>query len=361
MRGPVWSTMPRSSRPAMPRCTRRRRRTAPARPRTAPSWSARFVLQRHRPAAGARLRRPAVGRGHRRRRADRRPVGLCAQARPGPRRPRDRRARPRRPGRQRPAGGARSTARDERRRPSVPVYVELPATPRRRRLARGRRRGRRGRAAAEVPHRRARRRGVPHRRGRWRAGSTRRSTARRRSSARPGCTTPSGTPARTGSSTTASSTCCSRPGRPSTAPRSTRSVAMLEQRDARRAGRDCQRRTWPAPAAGSRRSGPARSPSRSTDLRDAGTGRSDDGFGLDHLPYGVFSVAGGPRRVGVRYDDGEGAWVVDLHARDRAAGVRRRRRSTPFMALGPEVWRQTRERGAGPDRGRLRAAARSRR
>ena len=38
-----------------------------------------------------------------------------------------------------------------------------------------------------------------------------------------------------------------------------------------------------------------------------------NGFGLDHLPYGVFSVAGGPRRVGVRYDDDEGAWVVDLH------------------------------------------------
>ena len=37
-----------------------------------------------------------------------------------------------------------------------------------------------------------------------------------------------------------------------------------------------------------------------------------NGFGLDHLPYGVFSVAGGPRRVGV-LDDDEGAWVVDLH------------------------------------------------
>ncbi len=39
-----------------------------------------------------------------------------------------------------------------------------------------------------------------------------------------------------------------------------------------------------------------------------------NGFGLDHLPYGVFSVAGGPRRVGVRFDDDEGAWLVDLHA-----------------------------------------------
>jgi fumarylacetoacetase len=62
------------------------------------------------------------------------------------------------------------------------------------------------------------------------------------------------------------------------------------------------------------------------------------GFGLDHLPYGVFSVAGGPRRVGVRYGDG----VLDLHA---ATG--RPEFDQPslnaFMALGPEVWRQTRE------------------
>ena len=49
------------------------------------------------------------------------------------------------------------------------------------------------------------------------AGSTRPSTARRRSSAPPGCTTPSPTATtRPGSSTTASSTCCSRPGRRST-------------------------------------------------------------------------------------------------------------------------------------------------
>ena len=46
------------------------------------------------------------------------------------------------------------------------------------------------------------------------------------------------------------------------------------------------------------------------------------GFGLDHLPYGVFSVAGGPRRVGVRYED-DARWVLDLLRRDRPAGVRR--------------------------------------
>jgi fumarylacetoacetase len=62
------------------------------------------------------------------------------------------------------------------------------------------------------------------------------------------------------------------------------------------------------------------------------------GFGIDHLPYGVFSVAGGERRVGVRYGDG----VLDLHA---ATG--RPEFAQPslnaFLALGPEVWRQTRE------------------
>ena len=67
-----------------------------------------------------------------------------------------------------------------------------------------------------------------------------------------------------------------------------------------------------------------------------------NGFGLDHLPYGVFSVAGGPRRVGVRYDDAEGAWVLDLHAatgRPEFAGAS----LNAFLSLGPEVWRQTRE------------------
>ena len=66
------------------------------------------------------------------------------------------------------------------------------------------------------------------------------------------------------------------------------------------------------------------------------------GFGLDHLPYGVFSVAGGPRRVGVRFEDGAGDWVLDLYA---ATG--RPEFDSPslnaFLALGTEVWRQTRD------------------
>jgi fumarylacetoacetase len=66
------------------------------------------------------------------------------------------------------------------------------------------------------------------------------------------------------------------------------------------------------------------------------------GFGLDHLPYGVFSVDGGPRRVGVRYQDDGGDWVLDLFAAtgrpefDSAS-------LNAFMALGTEVWRQTRD------------------
>ena len=62
------------------------------------------------------------------------------------------------------------------------------------------------------------------------------------------------------------------------------------------------------------------------------------GFGIDHLPYGVFSVEGGPRRVGVRFEEA----VLDLFAATGrpefdTAGL------NAFLALGPEVWRQTRD------------------
>jgi fumarylacetoacetase len=59
-----------------------------------------------------------------------------------------------------------------------------------------------------------------------------------------------------------------------------------------------------------------------------------DGFGLDHLPYGVFSTPGAERRVGVRYAD----TVVDVSSvrpeLDRPA-------LDEFMALGPEAWTTT--------------------
>jgi len=66
------------------------------------------------------------------------------------------------------------------------------------------------------------------------------------------------------------------------------------------------------------------------------------GFGLDHLPYGVFSVDGGPRRVGVRYEDSSGDWVLDLHGATNRPEFWRPSLND-FLALGPEVWRQTRD------------------
>jgi len=61
------------------------------------------------------------------------------------------------------------------------------------------------------------------------------------------------------------------------------------------------------------------------------------GFGLDHLPYGVFSTADGERRVGVRLED----TVLDL-----AAATGRPELARPalnaFMALGPQAWADTR-------------------
>jgi fumarylacetoacetase len=59
------------------------------------------------------------------------------------------------------------------------------------------------------------------------------------------------------------------------------------------------------------------------------------GFGLDHLPYGVYSTEGAAPRVGVRYGDS----VVDV------ATVRpelERPSLNPFMGLGPDAWAETR-------------------
>ena len=60
-----------------------------------------------------------------------------------------------------------------------------------------------------------------------------------------------------------------------------------------------------------------------------------DGFGLDHLPYGVYSVGAGAPRVGVRL----GESVLDV------ATVRPeldRPTLNGFVALGPAVWAETR-------------------
>jgi fumarylacetoacetase len=61
------------------------------------------------------------------------------------------------------------------------------------------------------------------------------------------------------------------------------------------------------------------------------------GFGIDHLPYGVFSVEGGRRRVGVRFENA----VIDL-----ATATGRPELEQPslnaLMSLGPEAWRELR-------------------
>ena len=77
-----------------------------------------------------------------------------------------------------------------------------------------------------------------------------------------------------------------------------------------------------------------------------GRSMTEDGFGLDHLPYGVFSVDGGPRRVGVRHGD----TVVDLAA---ATGRPEMARAVAERLPGrsaPQVWRETRAEVAGARR-----------
>jgi fumarylacetoacetase len=62
-------------------------------------------------------------------------------------------------------------------------------------------------------------------------------------------------------------------------------------------------------------------------------------FGLDHLPYGVFSTEGSAPRVGVRYGDAGVDMVVDV------ATVRPqldRPTLNDFMSLGPAAWAETR-------------------
>jgi fumarylacetoacetase len=59
------------------------------------------------------------------------------------------------------------------------------------------------------------------------------------------------------------------------------------------------------------------------------------GFGPENLPYGVFSLADGVRRIGVRLDD----TVVDLSDVD---DVFRQPSLNPLMAQGPPQWRHWR-------------------
>ncbi|MFC0863665.1 fumarylacetoacetase [Sphaerimonospora cavernae] len=74
----------------------------------------------------------------------------------------------------------------------------------------------------------------------------------------------------------------------------------------------------------------------------------DDGWGLDNLPYGVFSTDGPDRRVGVAV----GGHVLDLAAAARdlwpaMAGTFAEGTLDRFMARGRAVWDETRERVTG--------------
>ncbi|QBX54872.1 fumarylacetoacetase [Nocardioides seonyuensis] len=68
------------------------------------------------------------------------------------------------------------------------------------------------------------------------------------------------------------------------------------------------------------------------------TAQSSSGFGLDHLPYGIFSTADGPRRVGVRLEDR----VLDLAAATGRAELARPSLND-FMALGHDAWQELRD------------------
>jgi fumarylacetoacetase len=65
-----------------------------------------------------------------------------------------------------------------------------------------------------------------------------------------------------------------------------------------------------------------------------------DGFGLDHLPYGVYSLGAGAPRVGVRYGD----MVLDVATLRPELD---RPTLNDFLSLGPAVWAETRAQIAG--------------
>jgi fumarylacetoacetase len=77
---------------------------------------------------------------------------------------------------------------------------------------------------------------------------------------------------------------------------------------------------------------------------------ADDGFPIEHLPYGVFSTGGGRPRVGVAFGDrildlaaAAGAGRLDDVCQD-AAAVFAAPSLNPFMAQGPGVWQAVRAR-----------------
>jgi fumarylacetoacetase len=64
---------------------------------------------------------------------------------------------------------------------------------------------------------------------------------------------------------------------------------------------------------------------------------TDTGFGLDNLPYGIFSTGDGPRRTGIAVGDS----VLDLAGLTREP-VHLTGSLNAFLALGPQAWRELR-------------------
>ena len=62
---------------------------------------------------------------------------------------------------------------------------------------------------------------------------------------------------------------------------------------------------------------------------------TDTGFGLDNLPYGVFSCREGVRRTGIAI----GEHVLDLGGLTEDP-VHRTGSLNEFLALGPQAWRE---------------------
>jgi fumarylacetoacetase len=75
-------------------------------------------------------------------------------------------------------------------------------------------------------------------------------------------------------------------------------------------------------------------------------GADDTGFGLEALPYGVFSVGGGTPRLGVRIGDRvlDLAPVAEAAGVDTLVGIFGRSTLNPLMALGPQAWADARAR-----------------
>jgi len=69
-------------------------------------------------------------------------------------------------------------------------------------------------------------------------------------------------------------------------------------------------------------------------------GADETGFGVDALPYGVFSVGGGTPRLGARIGDHviDLAPVAEATGADRLVGLFGRSTLNPFMAQGPQAW-----------------------